>query len=103
MSLRRPLYVMDTFKDTFGTLWMSQRRLQYVMNISKTYFVYVMDVSKTTQDRHISCVPGPVNYVWDFSALLVLCLLYTLEMSFVRFGCLKNVSETVNVHWEPFY
>ena len=51
MSQRRLLYVMDVSKTSFCMLWMSHRHLLYVMDVSKTSFVrygYLKDVLGTS-------------------------------------------------------
>ena len=95
--LKMSLKSYNSLKDVFSMLWMSQRRLLYVMDVSKTSFVRyecLKDIfCALWMSQRLFCTlwmsQRRLSYVVDVS-----------KTSFVRYGCLKDVPETACIHWE---
>ena len=66
-------------KDVLCMLWMSQRRLLYVMDVSKTSFVCY------------GCLQDVLCMLW-MSQRRLLFVMDVSKTSFVCYGCLKNLS-----------
>ena len=107
--LKMSLKSYNSLKDVFSMLWMSQRRLLYVMDVLKTSFVryeclkdvfctlwmsqrrllYVMDVSKTSFVRY-ECLKDIFCALW-MSQRRLLYVMDVSKTSFVCCWCLEDV------------
>ena len=80
-------------KDVFCTLWMSQRHLLYIMNVSKTSFVHY----KCLKDIFVcyGCLKDIFCILWMYQRNL----LYIMNVSKTSFVCYECIKYTFCMIW----